>query len=230
LTYRNGVCRKAVVREGDLVFDRSFVRCPMKRGALRVGVDRVTGTARRARAWPFILVLVIFLGGVSPTTLAAAEELRNVKFAPFKSNVKGGMPRSFKAGCLFIICSSESVDSGQEFRKDPKQVLLQAAPAAPNESRVTGEILEVERLHSSVLHIEPPQVLTRMRLRLLSVQSVGGMPNPLYGREGETLQVLSRERVESNLVGKVISGTIVYRGDERGGAYWLFDVQSTARD
>lgn len=131
---------------------------------------------------------------------------------------------------LIPMGTDTSIDPISDSRRSSVQVLMLAGPQAPNESRVTGEILVLEPVHSSALQMAPPQVFTRMRLKLLSIQNVGAMPNPLHGREGEILEVLSRESLKSELVGKVISGTIVFRGDERGGMYWIFDVQSAARD
>ena len=144
----------------------------------------------------------------------------------------GGMPSAISAMTDRLVPSNAGgfTDSTTDLYRNPTRALVQAAPVAPNESRITGEVLELDPVDSSVFHMQPPQVFMRIRLRLLSIRSVGTMPSPLQGREGQTLEVLSREFVESKLVGKVISGTVVFRGDERGGMYWIFDVQSAAQD
>ena len=98
---------------------------------------------------------------------------------------------------------------------------VSAGPVIPNESLVRGEVVELEALHSSTLNINPPQMLFRMKLRLLSVQDVPSKPNLLTAKSGDTIEVYSRQTLLPGLVGKVIKGSVTFRGDERGGRYWI---------
>jgi hypothetical protein len=100
------------------------------------------------------------------------------------------------------------------------------APSMENEGRITAEILEVESVHSSQLNIAPPQFLTRVRLRLLAGSDTSGAPTPLTGGEGALLEAYTREQVDPNLIGKRIQCTLRYRGDERGGLYWVYEIRS----
>jgi hypothetical protein len=47
---------------------------------------------------------------------------------------------------------------------------VHGAPVIPNESLAAAEVLELTTIHSSTFNINPPQMLSRMKLRLLSVQ------------------------------------------------------------
>jgi len=101
---------------------------------------------------------------------------------------------------------------------------IYGAPVIPNEGLVTAEVLEVGTVQSSVLNVNPPQVLYRMKLILLSVQDVPPRANFLKDKSGEIVEVYSKEVLPSDLVGKVIKGRITFRGDERSGLYWILEV------
>ena len=101
-----------------------------------------------------------------------------------------------------------------------------SAPSIENESRVTAEVLHVESVHSSQLNIAPPQFFTRVRLRLLTVGDTSGTPSFLTGRDGTILDAYTREQVNADLIGKKIECTLRYRGDERGGLYWLYEIRA----
>jgi hypothetical protein len=98
------------------------------------------------------------------------------------------------------------------------------APAIPNEGLVIGEILELSLIDSSALGIRPAQMLARIRVRLISVQDVPSKSNFLTGKTGEVLEVYARDTVPAELVGRRIKGKIVFRGDERGGSYWISEL------
>jgi hypothetical protein len=100
------------------------------------------------------------------------------------------------------------------------------APTLENESRLTAEVLHVEPVHSSQLNIAPPQIFTRIRLRLLAVADTPGTPSFLMGREGAVVEAYTREQVNPGLIGKKIECRLSYRGDERGGLYWLYEIRA----
>jgi hypothetical protein len=107
----------------------------------------------------------------------------------------------------------------------PEDAFAQAAPAAPADSVVRAEVLAIDRIHSSTLGIAPPQVLTRLRLRILSAREAPMSSGFWRGREGEELEVYAKEGLASDLAGKVITGVIVHRADERGGLNWIYDLK-----
>jgi hypothetical protein len=101
----------------------------------------------------------------------------------------------------------------------------QGAPVAPNEASILAELLALDPVHSSALHIEPPQTFTRFRLKILSVTGVPGLPNPVHGREGQIIEALSRETASGIAIGRTVRATVAFRGDERGGRFWLRDIE-----
>ena len=114
-------------------------------------------------------------------------------------------------------------------RSNPPRQVAQAAPAARNASRVTGELLSVETVDSTTLQIAPPQTLTRIRVRILSVEPVGTMVDALDGQKGKVLESYTKEAVEERLIGKNITCVVTLRADERGGKYWAGDIKESPR-
>ena len=96
-----------------------------------------------------------------------------------------------------------------------------AAPSAPNESRVTAEVLDASVVDSSTLGIAPAQPLCVLTLKLLSVRPVGDLLNVLDGRSGETIRALSKDPSLAGLTGQTVSLHVSRRGDERSRAYWI---------
>ena len=96
---------------------------------------------------------------------------------------------------------------------------VQAAPTAPNESLVHGEILEVDAIDSLTLDIRPQRTLFRVKLRLIKVDAVEDRSNFLPGAEGKTIETYATS--PPPVVGKTVQGRISFRGDERSGRYWI---------
>jgi hypothetical protein len=95
------------------------------------------------------------------------------------------------------------------------------APVIANESIVTGEILDRSLIDSSVLGMQPARMLARITLRIACVQDVPAKANFLAGKSGEVVEVYSRDVTSTELIGQTVNGRIVFRGDERGGSYWI---------
>jgi hypothetical protein len=104
------------------------------------------------------------------------------------------------------------------------RTVVQAGPVVENESQVVARVLRVEVIDSSALGIAPPRLIDRIRLALLRNQDTPGKANRLAGREGTVLDAHSKDRVDPVLVGRVITGQVIFRGDERGGRYWIHGV------
>jgi hypothetical protein len=99
---------------------------------------------------------------------------------------------------------------------------VQAVPAAPNESLVHAEVIEVTATDSLTLGISPQRTLFRVQLRLIKVEPVEGMRNFLQGAEHKTIEVYATDIVlPLKLIGKAIQSRISFRGDERSGRYWI---------
>jgi hypothetical protein len=86
---------------------------------------------------------------------------------------------------------------------------VQAVPAAPNESLVHAEVIEVTAIDSLTLGISPQRTLFRVKLRLIKVESVEGRRNFLQGAENKTIEVYATDiAVPLKRVGKAIKSRI----------------------
>jgi hypothetical protein len=102
-----------------------------------------------------------------------------------------------------------------------------AGPSIENESLVTAELLRIESVHSSQLNMAPPQVFTRIRLRLLTTDETSGTPHFGMPRDsGMTFEAYTRETVNPDVLGKKIQCKLNCRGDERGGVYGMCDMRA----
>jgi len=116
------------------------------------------------------------------------------------------------------------------------------APVAPNETLISGEVIEYSILDSSLAEIKPEQTVYRLIIKIIDSKKLS--PSPLIlsptgrGREeegeeigggnfeqGENLTVYSKKELSPELFGKSIKGKISYSGDEKGGGYWLKEIQ-----
>lgn len=95
------------------------------------------------------------------------------------------------------------------------------APVIANESIVTGEVLAVSLIDSSAVNVRPARMLARLTLRIGCIHEAPSKANLLAGRTGEVIEVHSHDVTLTQLVGKTVNGRIVFRGDERGGSYWV---------
>ena len=107
----------------------------------------------------------------------------------------------------------------------PMQTL--AVPALENESIVVGEVLEKIIVDSSTLGIQPRQKLWRVKLRIVSVDSVAGVDNVLRGQEGKIIEVYSNEVNAPAGEDRRIKARISFHGDERVGRYWILGINET---
>lgn len=98
-------------------------------------------------------------------------------------------------------------------------------PVAPNDSLVTGLVLGYAILNSKVEDIQPEQVLHVLWLEIQQAQDVNEMPNFAKRHLGEVLQVFTKDPLSPYLFGKTVRGHVQLVGDERGGHFWISDVQ-----
>jgi len=103
-------------------------------------------------------------------------------------------------------------------------------PVAPNDSIVTGLVLEYAILNSKLEGIEPEQVLHALRIEVLSSEDVPGMPNFTKRAIGEIIRVYSKEWLSPYLFGKTIKANVQLVGDERGSRYWIRNIEVMESD
>jgi len=101
------------------------------------------------------------------------------------------------------------------------------APAAPNESVLTAQVLDAVIVDSLTLNISPQQSLCVLTLKLLSVRSVGDLQNFLHGKSRETIRAYTKNLSLLGLKGKTVIATVSFHGDEWGGRFWVSEALST---
>jgi len=132
---------------------------------------------------------------------------------------------------LFLVREAVAADSwGTRDQRSPLQRIVQAGPVAPNASRVNAELLSLEIIDSSTIQISPPQTLTRLRMRILSIQSVESEINSLQGQEGRVIEALTKDSVDAHLIGKPITCIVTVRGDEHRRMNWARDINGLPRE
>jgi hypothetical protein len=95
----------------------------------------------------------------------------------------------------------------------------------PNSAFVTGIILEYGMVSSCLLGIQPDQTLYKLTIHLESSEDIDGMPNLLRGKEKENLTFYTKEKLSSDIFGKKVRAEVSYRGDERGGRWWMKSIK-----
>lgn len=86
-----------------------------------------------------------------------------------------------------------------------------AVPALSEETVVEGEVVEYAMVAASLLRIEPPTPL--YRLKILSAETAG-----------EPLTVLSRDPLPAQFFGQRVRARVLCQGDEWGGRCWVRQI------
>ena len=100
-----------------------------------------------------------------------------------------------------------------------------AVPAAPNEAMATGTVVEYSISSLPGPGPVPGPGLYKIVVKVDAVEDRGDAPNFLKGREGDEITFWSRNRLDPGLFGKKVKALVEYRGDERGGLFWLKRVK-----
>ncbi|NOZ68217.1 MAG: hypothetical protein GXP46_03000 [Deferribacteres bacterium] len=109
-------------------------------------------------------------------------------------------------------------------------VSVLSAPVVPNESVIEGVVSEYAILSSRIVNIQPPQVLYRLTIRIESSEGAArNMPDFAGGMQGRDIRFYSKERLSPDLFGKRVRARVKYKGDERGGLFWISSVEITGR-
>ena len=96
-----------------------------------------------------------------------------------------------------------------------------AVPAIPNESLITGVVKEYAIVSSRLVNVQPEQTLFRITMHIESSQASAGGPDFLKYQEGKDVQLYSKEKMSSELIGRRLKVKVTYQGDERGGLFWI---------
>jgi hypothetical protein len=102
----------------------------------------------------------------------------------------------------------------------------EAAPVIPNEAVLMGTVEEYSLVQSGSLGIAPEQILHKITISVKMVADTDDHPNLLRGKEGQSISLYSKEKQPSDLTGQEVKALIEYRGDERGGLFWIKHIET----
>ena len=100
-----------------------------------------------------------------------------------------------------------------------------SVPVAPNESMVEGVVSEYAVLSSRLVGVRPAMILYRVTVKVESTEKIGGVSDFLSDRVGQDVQFYSKEKISADVFEKRVKIKVTYRGDERGGAFWIREIQ-----
>ncbi len=103
-------------------------------------------------------------------------------------------------------------------------VSADAVPVMPNETAVKGHVEEYCLTSSKLLGIKPEIVLYKLVISVEKVEDIKG-PNFLKGKEGQLVTLYSKEGLSSKFYGEKIKAIVEYKGDERGGLFWIKRIE-----
>lgn len=103
-------------------------------------------------------------------------------------------------------------------------VSADAVPVMPNETAVKGQVEEYCLTSSKLLGIKPEIVLYKLVISVFNVEAIKG-PNFLKGKEGQLVTLYSKEELSSKLYREKIKAIVEYRGDEKGGLFWIKQIE-----
>lgn len=100
-----------------------------------------------------------------------------------------------------------------------------SVPVIPNEGMVTGKVLGYSVVSSSILNIKPVMTIYGLEILVERSEEVKGMRNFTRDKVGKLLSVYSKEELSAELFNKVIKAHVTYLGDERGGKFWIREIE-----
>ena len=100
-----------------------------------------------------------------------------------------------------------------------------AVPAISNESLIEGVVSEYAIISSDLVGIKPNQTLYRLTINITSSHNIDDGPDFLVNMTGQNISFLSKKILSPELFGKRVRAKARYKGDERGGTFWISDVE-----
>jgi len=136
--------------------------------------------------------------------------------------------------CLLLVGFCYTLAAANPpFMKDPVaargvpsyiDVPFESAPVLPNQTLITGIVLEYSIVHARTLGIEPDMPIYRLIIKIESTGAIAGMPDLLKDSEGKEEIFYSREHISPDVFDKRIRAIASYSGDERVGRWWMLDI------
>lgn len=102
---------------------------------------------------------------------------------------------------------------------------ISAVPVIPNVALIKGIVLESKEISSTLLDIQPEQTMYKLTIQIESSEDVGEMPNFLKGEQGKDIDFYTKKPLPLDILRKRIRAKVSYRGDERGGRWWVDKIE-----
>jgi len=100
-----------------------------------------------------------------------------------------------------------------------------AVPVVPNDSLVKARVRSYCIVEASSLGIQPEQTIYQLGIEIIESQDVEDKVNLTKDRAGQTIQVFSKEPLSPDLFDRTIRARVTLRADERGGKFWISQVE-----
>jgi hypothetical protein len=100
-----------------------------------------------------------------------------------------------------------------------------AVTAVPNEATATGTVIEYCITSAGRPEAGPGPGLYKIVVKVETAEDRGDAPNFLKGKEGQKIPFWSKMRLDPELFGKKVKAIVEYRGDERGGKFWIREIE-----
>jgi len=123
---------------------------------------------------------------------------------------------------LQVCGAEEEKKEGVAAKKQPPR----SVPVIPNESIITGEVLSYGILSSSLLEIKPAMSLYKLEILVKTFEDIQGKRNFTRDKVGKLISIYSKEKLSAELFGKIIKSRVSYSGDERGGMFWIGEIEA----
>ncbi len=100
-----------------------------------------------------------------------------------------------------------------------------SVPVAPNEAILTGIVSGYCVKSSRLLNIAPEQTIYQITVSIKSTDDIKGKPNFMKSKVGEDIVFHTKEIYPADIFGKRIKARARYQGDEKGGIYWIGNIE-----
>ncbi len=100
-----------------------------------------------------------------------------------------------------------------------------SVPVLPNETIVEGTVSEYAIVSSRLAGIQPEQVLYRITIYIETTRSADNGPDFLRDKVGKDVPFYTKEKLPPQLFGRKVRARVQFRGDERGGLFWVRDIE-----
>lgn len=101
----------------------------------------------------------------------------------------------------------------------------QSVPVIPNESLITGKVISYCVVSASTLDIQPVIPIWILEISVETSEDVPEMRNFTKDKVGKSLSVYSKEKLSLDLFEQTVKARVTYSGDEKGGRFWVKEVE-----